>query len=185
MSSEFSRHGLRVELTGRTVLADAPQTRWSVRRFQQRFAHRDGGCERLHALVFARSPPFPGVCQNEKMRADFGAALFVLRSIGNTWPELPLTEVSVPRPTSLQCVKSQALIPMTAWSRSCASRRRNCGRLPRSWSSRKPRCYWNPVARFPYENRYRARQELSVCHNKLNWLVCRSSSTRPVQAYRA
>ena len=34
-----------------------PRTRWSVRRFQQRFAHRDGGCERLHALIFARSPP--------------------------------------------------------------------------------------------------------------------------------
>jgi len=33
-----------------------PQTRWSVRRFQQRFAHRDGGCERLRALVFAKSP---------------------------------------------------------------------------------------------------------------------------------
>ena len=33
-----------------------PRTRWSVRRFQQRFAHRDGGCERLRALVFAKSP---------------------------------------------------------------------------------------------------------------------------------
>ena len=29
------------------------KTRWSVRRYQQRFAHRDGGPERLHALVFA------------------------------------------------------------------------------------------------------------------------------------
>jgi hypothetical protein len=33
-----------------------PQTRWSVRRFQQRFAHRDGGPARLRALVFAKSP---------------------------------------------------------------------------------------------------------------------------------
>lgn len=33
-----------------------PRTRWSVRRFQQRFAHRDGGPARLQALVFAKSP---------------------------------------------------------------------------------------------------------------------------------
>ena len=33
-----------------------PKTRWSVRRYQQRFAHRDGGPDRLHALVFAKSP---------------------------------------------------------------------------------------------------------------------------------
>jgi predicted transposase YbfD/YdcC len=33
-----------------------PQARWSVRRFVQRFAHRDGGPERLHALIFAKSP---------------------------------------------------------------------------------------------------------------------------------
>jgi hypothetical protein len=33
-----------------------PKTRWSVRRYQQRFAHQDGGPERLHALVFAKSP---------------------------------------------------------------------------------------------------------------------------------
>jgi predicted transposase YbfD/YdcC len=32
------------------------KTRWSVRRFQQRFTHRDGGPERLRALVFAKSP---------------------------------------------------------------------------------------------------------------------------------
>jgi anti-sigma factor RsiW len=32
------------------------KTRWSVRRYQQRFAHRDGGPARLHALVFANSP---------------------------------------------------------------------------------------------------------------------------------
>jgi hypothetical protein len=32
------------------------KTRWSVRRYQQRFAHRNGGPERLHALVFAKSP---------------------------------------------------------------------------------------------------------------------------------
>lgn len=30
------------------------KTRWSVRRYQQRFAHRDGGLERLRALVFAK-----------------------------------------------------------------------------------------------------------------------------------
>lgn len=33
-----------------------PKTRWSVRRYQQRFAHRDGGPERLQALVFAKNP---------------------------------------------------------------------------------------------------------------------------------
>ena len=30
--------------------------RWSVRRYQQRFAHHDGGPARLHALAFAKSP---------------------------------------------------------------------------------------------------------------------------------
>ena len=33
-----------------------PKTRWSVRRYQQRFAHRHGGAERLGALVFAKAP---------------------------------------------------------------------------------------------------------------------------------
>ena len=33
-----------------------PKTRWSVRRYQQRFAHRDGGPERLRALILAKSP---------------------------------------------------------------------------------------------------------------------------------
>ena len=32
------------------------KTRWSVRRYQQRFAHRDGGPERLRALIFAKAP---------------------------------------------------------------------------------------------------------------------------------
>ena len=32
------------------------RTRWSVRRFQKRFACRDGGPESLHALIFAKSP---------------------------------------------------------------------------------------------------------------------------------
>jgi hypothetical protein len=32
------------------------KTRWTVRRYQQRFAHRDGGPARLHAVVFAKSP---------------------------------------------------------------------------------------------------------------------------------
>ena len=32
------------------------KTRWSVRRFQQRFAHRAGGPQRLNALIFAKSP---------------------------------------------------------------------------------------------------------------------------------
>jgi len=32
------------------------KTRWSVRRYQQQFAHRHGGPERLHALVFAKTP---------------------------------------------------------------------------------------------------------------------------------
>ena len=33
-----------------------PQTRWSVRRYQQQFAHREGGPQRLRALVFAKNP---------------------------------------------------------------------------------------------------------------------------------
>lgn len=33
-----------------------PKTRWSVRRYQQRFAHRNGGPQRLCALVFAKNP---------------------------------------------------------------------------------------------------------------------------------
>jgi hypothetical protein len=32
------------------------KTRWSVRRYQQRFARREGGPERLRALVFAKNP---------------------------------------------------------------------------------------------------------------------------------
>jgi predicted transposase YbfD/YdcC len=32
------------------------KTRWSVRRYQQRFAYRDGGPERLRALVFSKNP---------------------------------------------------------------------------------------------------------------------------------
>jgi len=32
------------------------KTRWTVRRYQQRFAHRDGGPQRLQALVFANAP---------------------------------------------------------------------------------------------------------------------------------
>jgi hypothetical protein len=36
--------------------AQTPQTRWSVRRYQQQFARRNGGPERLHALVFAKTP---------------------------------------------------------------------------------------------------------------------------------
>jgi len=36
--------------------AQTKKTRWTVRRFQQRFAHRDGGPQRLHALIFAQTP---------------------------------------------------------------------------------------------------------------------------------
>jgi len=32
------------------------KTRWSVGRFLKRFAHRDGGPQRLHALIFAKPP---------------------------------------------------------------------------------------------------------------------------------
>jgi len=32
------------------------KTRWSVRRYQQQFARRNGGPQRLHALVLAKSP---------------------------------------------------------------------------------------------------------------------------------
>jgi hypothetical protein len=33
-----------------------PQTHWSVQRYQQQFAHRDEGPQRLRALVFAKNP---------------------------------------------------------------------------------------------------------------------------------
>ena len=33
-----------------------PKTRWSVRRYQQQFAHRNRGSQRLDALVFAKDP---------------------------------------------------------------------------------------------------------------------------------
>ena len=33
-----------------------PKTRWSVRRYQQQFARRDGGPQRLNALAFAKTP---------------------------------------------------------------------------------------------------------------------------------
>ena len=36
--------------------AQTKKTRWSVRRYQQRFSRRDGGPERLRALVFAKNP---------------------------------------------------------------------------------------------------------------------------------
>lgn len=36
--------------------AQTPQTRWTVRRYQQQFGRRDGGPERLRALVFAKNP---------------------------------------------------------------------------------------------------------------------------------
>jgi hypothetical protein len=32
------------------------KTRWTVRRYQQRFAHRNGGPQRLQSLAFANSP---------------------------------------------------------------------------------------------------------------------------------
>jgi hypothetical protein len=41
-----------------TALAQAQtkKTRWTVRRYQQRFSRRDGGPERLLALAFAKHP---------------------------------------------------------------------------------------------------------------------------------
>ena len=36
--------------------AQTPRTRWSVRLYQQRFAHRDGGSQRLRALILATNP---------------------------------------------------------------------------------------------------------------------------------
>ena len=36
--------------------AQTKKTRWSVRRYQQQFARRNGGPQRLHALVFANNP---------------------------------------------------------------------------------------------------------------------------------
>ena len=38
------------------VQGQTPKTRWTVRRYQQRFAHRDGGPQRLEALIFAKNP---------------------------------------------------------------------------------------------------------------------------------
>jgi predicted transposase YbfD/YdcC len=38
------------------VQAQTKKTRWTVRRYQQRFAHRDGGPQRLQALIFADAP---------------------------------------------------------------------------------------------------------------------------------
>ena len=38
------------------VQVQTPKTRWTVRRYQQRFAHRDGGPQRLEALIFAKTP---------------------------------------------------------------------------------------------------------------------------------
>lgn len=36
--------------------AQTAKTRWTVRRYQQRFAHRDGGPQRLQALIFTKRP---------------------------------------------------------------------------------------------------------------------------------
>jgi len=36
--------------------AQTKKTRWTVRRYQQRFAHRNGGPQRLQALIFAKNP---------------------------------------------------------------------------------------------------------------------------------
>jgi hypothetical protein len=36
--------------------AQTQKTRWTVRRYQQRFAHRHGGPQRLQALIFAEAP---------------------------------------------------------------------------------------------------------------------------------
>ena len=36
--------------------AQSKKTRWTVRRYQQRVAHRDGGPQRLQALIFAQTP---------------------------------------------------------------------------------------------------------------------------------
>jgi hypothetical protein len=36
--------------------AQTKKTRWSVRRYQQQFARRNGGPHRLHAVVFANNP---------------------------------------------------------------------------------------------------------------------------------
>jgi uncharacterized membrane protein YecN with MAPEG domain len=41
-----------------TAIAEAQtkKTRWTVRRYQQRFSRRDGGPQRLQSLIFAKSP---------------------------------------------------------------------------------------------------------------------------------
>jgi hypothetical protein len=36
--------------------AQTAKTRWTVRRYQQHFARRDGGPQRLAALIFAKTP---------------------------------------------------------------------------------------------------------------------------------
>jgi len=39
------------------------KTRWSVRRYQQQFAHRNDGPARLHALIFAKNPRSWKLCK--------------------------------------------------------------------------------------------------------------------------
>ena len=51
----FRRLALSVAQTA-IAMVQTKKTRWSVRRYQQRFAHRDGGPARLQVLVFAKSP---------------------------------------------------------------------------------------------------------------------------------
>jgi hypothetical protein len=46
------------------------KTRWSVRRYQQRFAHRDGGPGRASTRWRSPNPQLPGVYPYENMRAD-------------------------------------------------------------------------------------------------------------------
>jgi hypothetical protein len=53
----FRRLGISVAQTA-IAQVQTHKTRWTVRRYQQRFARRDGGPQRLAALIFAKAPAF-------------------------------------------------------------------------------------------------------------------------------
>ncbi len=52
----FRRLAVSVAQTAIAAVVQTKKTRWSVRRYQQQFARRNGGPERLRALVFAKEP---------------------------------------------------------------------------------------------------------------------------------
>jgi hypothetical protein len=51
----FGRLAVSIAQTANSAV-QTKKTRWTMRRYQQRFEHRDGGPERLRALIFAKTP---------------------------------------------------------------------------------------------------------------------------------